>query len=227
MRKSVLTVGSATLSAVVVGGAVFVATASGGSPLYDTTQREGVQYACVDEDGSLAYFQTRRPGDPGWSDAAYFCWDGEGGLTRWAFPYEAPPAAPGEEPPPTTEPEPTSPTSEWPPSPPEPPPTEVCEDISFWDPGCGSFKHDVQVTYHDVSNYLEWRHWTREVKSATYVIDGVRYEAEVHPPVNGNTYWSSRGVKVEGLDLGRRLAIEVEWGDGTSETLVARLIPFR
>src|SRR5690606_26245548 len=62
VRKSVLTVGSATLSAVVVGGAVFVATASGGSPLYDTTQREGVQYACVDEDGSLAYFQTRRPG---------------------------------------------------------------------------------------------------------------------------------------------------------------------
>src|SRR5690606_4020317 len=93
VRKSVLTVGSATLAAVVVGGTVYVATGSTTEPLYDTTQPNGPQYACVDEDGSLAYFQTRRPGDPGWSDAAYFCWDGEGGLTRWAFPYETPTGA--------------------------------------------------------------------------------------------------------------------------------------
>jgi len=108
VRKSTLAIGSAALAAVAVGGTVYVATAQNQAPAYDTTQREGVQYACVDEDGSLAYFQTRRPGDPGWSEAAYFCWDGEGGLTRWAFPYEAPPKNPGGEPPTTSEPEPTS-----------------------------------------------------------------------------------------------------------------------
>src|SRR5690606_39073900 len=93
VRKSVLTVGSATLAAVVVGGTVYVATGSTAEPLYDTTQPYRPQYACVDEDGSLAYYQTRGTGDPGWSDAAYFCWDGEGGLTRWAFPYETPTGA--------------------------------------------------------------------------------------------------------------------------------------
>ena len=218
MRKSALAIGSAALATVAVGGAVYVATAQSQAPAYDTTQREGVQYACVDEDGSLAYFQTRRPGDPGWSEAAYFCWDGEGGLTRWAFPYEAPPVDPGEEAPPTTETQPMPPTSDVVPSLPSKP--EECRNPSFWVPECGDFEWDVRLAYSN--GVVAWDTREGEIKSASFVVDGVEYEAEAAPPAIGIGPWTVKAT-IDGLVEGRRLVMNIEWANGERTEYIATL----
>lgn len=75
----------ATATALALMGGVAAAQSFGDSA---ETQPAGPVHACVESDGTLAWFQWREGADPN-------CYDGDGGITRWSWNQTGEPGADG------------------------------------------------------------------------------------------------------------------------------------